>query len=426
MTHPTMSKPSKPGKLALRTRHLRHPPYAIWFPLAVYAAARLIDTIFILVAARHQIALPGVLGLTGPYISGASPASPGYGSVATNWDGQWYHSIALNGYPSILPRQSTGTIAKNAWGFYPVYPFTVGALTRLTGLGFNLVAPLVSIVFGAAAMVVMYRLVNRTAGRFAAGATVVLLSTYMAAPVMQTAYTESLALLLTCSALLLLHGRRYTWFALVLVVLALTRPVALVFLPVVCWHGIWRYRRRDLEPFPTQDRWLVAAAGLVCLVATGLWPAIAALVTGVPMAYTLTMSSWGSPGDARVITAWTAKAGASSGVAGWAALAGVVILLVLLTFRRGARAWGPEVRAWALAYPIFVLLTTSPGPSSPRHLFLAFPLMWPLPDHPASPSDRRLRLAVVAVLIVVGLASQWLWIDRFLVISSTATVGLFP
>jgi len=213
---------------------------------------------------------------------------------------------------------------------------------------------------------------------------------------------------------------------LVLTLLALTRPVALVFVPVVCWHGIWRYRRRDLEPFPKRDRWLVVVVGVVCLAATGLWPVIAALVTGTPAAYTQTMSSWGAPGDTRVLTAWTAKAWESGGVTGSAALAGTLFLLVLLTFRRGARAWGPEVRAWALAYPIFILLTTPPGVSSPRHLFLAFPLMRPLPERPTSRSDHRLRLVAIAVLIVVGLACQWLWIDHFLVVSTTATVGVFP
>jgi len=416
-----------PAKLAPRRRRLRHPPYAIWFPLAVYAAARLIDTIFILIAARHQIALtPGDLGLTGPYISAASPASPGYGSVVTNWDGQWYRSIALNGYPSILPRQSTGTIAKNAWGYYPAYPLAVGSLIRLTGLDFSLVAPLLSVVLGAAAMVVMYRLLNQTAGRLAASATVVLVCTYVAAPVTQIAYTESMALLLTCSALLLLRHERYAWFAVVLTLLALTRPVALVFLPVVCWHGIGRYRRRDLVPFPMRDRWRVVAVGLACLAATALWPVIAALVTGVPAAYTQTMSSWGGPGDARVLNAWTVKAWELGGVSGSAILAGAVLLLVLLVIRRGAAAWGPEVRAWALAYPIYILLTTAPGPSSARHLLLAFPLLWPLPERLTSHSDFRLRLVAVAVLIVLGLFAQWLWVDRFLVVSSTATVGLFP
>jgi hypothetical protein len=397
-------------------RRLRKPSFALWFPLAVYALIRLVDVGLILAAQRHQIALPSL----------GKPAHPGYFAVATNWDGEWYRGIALNGYPTTLPRASTGDVAKNAWGFYPAYPFTVGALTRLTGLSFNVIAPLLSLVFGAAAMVAMFRLLNEVAGRLVASATVVLACSYIAAPVTHIAYTESMALLLICSALLLLRRRRYGWFAVVVVLLALTRPVAIVFVPVVCWHGIWRYRRRDLEPFPTRDRWVVVAVGLVCVAATGLWPAIAGLVTGVPTAYTQTMSSWGAPGDTRVLTAWTVTAWESGGVAGALALAGALFVVVLLTLRRGAGAWGPEVRAWALAYPIFVLLTTSPGPSSPRHLFLAFPLMWPLPECSTSPLDRRLRLIAFTVLVAIGVGSQWFWVDQFLVISTTSSVGLFP
>ena len=138
------------------------------------------------------------------------------------------------------------------------------------------------------------------------------------------------------------------------------------------------------------------------------------------------MSAWRSNGDPRILTAWLAKGWEWGGLAGVLVLAGALVLLALLTVRRGASAWSPEVRAWALAYPVFILLTTSPGPSSPRHFLLAFPLMWPLPERATSPSDRRLRLATIAVLIAVGLASQWLWIDHFLVVSTTATVGLYP
>jgi hypothetical protein len=46
----------KPPRLALRPRRLSHPPFAIWFPLAVYALTRLIDVAVILAAQRHQIA----------------------------------------------------------------------------------------------------------------------------------------------------------------------------------------------------------------------------------------------------------------------------------------------------------------------------------------------------------------------------------
>ena len=204
------------GRSALQG--LRHPPFAIWFPLAVYTATRLIDALFILIAARHQIALStGLPGLAGYKIWEPSPASPGYGSVASNWDGQWYASIATNGYPTTIPRDSAGHALQNQWGFYPVYPLFVGAIMRITGLGFMVVAPLLSVLMGAAAVTVMFRLVSQILGRFAASATVLLTCTYMAAPAMQIGYTESLALLLLCTALLLLRGRQYGWLVPVLV-----------------------------------------------------------------------------------------------------------------------------------------------------------------------------------------------------------------
>jgi hypothetical protein len=75
----------------------------VWFPLTVYALTRLVDLILVLIAARHQIALSqDVPGLAGYKVWDPSPASPGYGSLASNWDGQWYMSIANHGYPSTL------------------------------------------------------------------------------------------------------------------------------------------------------------------------------------------------------------------------------------------------------------------------------------------------------------------------------------
>jgi hypothetical protein len=62
--------------------------YQVWFPLTVYAIARLVDVVLILIAARHQLDMP----------NGAT-----YGSVASNWDGQWYLRIATHGYPTTIP-----------------------------------------------------------------------------------------------------------------------------------------------------------------------------------------------------------------------------------------------------------------------------------------------------------------------------------
>jgi hypothetical protein len=393
----------------------------------VYAITRLFDAVLIVVAARHQIALPdGVTALAGYKISEPSPASPGYGSVASNWDGQWYLGIATHGYPTTIPRDPGGQALQNPWGFYPAYPFIVGAIMGISGLGFTVVAPILSLLLGAGAVIVMYRLINQASGRFAASATVLLTCTYMAAPAMQIAYTESLALLLVCSALLLLRNRRYGWLVPVLLMLALTRAIALAFVPVLVVHGISRYRRRCLEPFPEPERWRVAGLTGLAIVLTGLWPAIAAVTTGDPAAYTQTMSSWGTTGKLRVLIEFPAFAWAEGGAVGLAGLLAIITLIAVIVLRGGAKAWDPEVRAWAGFYPLYLLLATAPGSSNIRHLLLAFPLMWPFPQGAAFTTERHRRVAVMATLAVCGLILQWVWISQYLVLSGPPDVGHIP
>lgn len=394
------------------------PGYALWFPLAVYGLFRLVDAVLIVLAARHQIAIPeGGAGLAGYNVWAPTPASPGYGSVASNWDGQWYFSIASQGYPTALPTDASGNVLRNQLGFYPAYPLVVGAIMRISGLSFIVVAPILSLLLGAGAVTVMFRLVNELSGRFVASATVLLVCTYMAAPAMQVAYTESLALLLLCSALLLLRHRRYGWLVPVLVTLALTRAVALAFVPVIVAHGISRYRHRWVEPFPGSDRWRVTGLACLSVGVTGLWPAIAAATTGEADAYSKTMAAWGLTSKLRVLTEFPVFAWDQGGAVGLAVLFGIVGLLAVIVLRTAARAWGPEVRAWAGFYPLYLLLATAPGTSNIRHLLLAFPLMWPFPDEATTTAQRRRRIAMVALLAICGLLLQWLWVSEFLVLT---------
>jgi hypothetical protein len=373
--------------------------YQVWFPLTVYAITRLFDVVLILVAARHQVDLP---------------KGPSYGSMTSNWDGGWYLRIAAHGYPSTIPRDPGGHPLQNQWGFYPLYPFIVGAIMGITGAGFTVVAPTLSLLLGAAAVIVMFRLINQGSGRFAASATVLLTCTYMAAPAMQIAYTESLALLLVCSALLLLRNRRYGWLVPVLIMLALTRAIALAFVPVLVVHGISRYRPRQVEPFPDPDRWRVVGLALLAIALTGLWPAIAAVTTGDPQAYIQTMSSWVATGKLRMVTGFPAFAWTEGGAVGLAVLLGIIALIAVIVLRGGARAWDPEVRTWAGFYPLYLLFVTAPSTSNIRHLLLAFPLMWPFPDEAKTTTDRRRRIAVLAILAIFGLLTQWVWISQLL------------
>jgi hypothetical protein len=169
-------------------------------------------------------------------------------------------------------------------------------------------------------------------------------------------------------------------------------------------------------------------AGLACLAValTGLWPAIAAVTTGDPAAYTQTMSSWGATGKLRVLIEFPAFAWADGGAIGLVLLLTAIALIAVIVLRDSARAWDLEVRAWAGFYPLYLLLATAPGFSNIRHLFLAFPLMWPFPETAATRSERRFRVILIAGLAIVGLALQWVWISQFLVVSGPPGKQPFP
>jgi hypothetical protein len=95
-----------------------------------------------------------------------------------------------------------------------------------------------------------------------------------------------------------------------------------------------------------------------------------------------------------------------------------MLLALGLALHRGARAWGPELRTWAIAYPLFLMLTTTPGPSVIRWLFLAFPLFWPFPEEATTTSEKRFRVVLIAVLAILGLVMQWVWVSYFLAAKS--------
>ena len=399
--------------------------YGLWFPLLVYAVTRAIDALFIVVLARRQVAMIGVdpnIHLVFP-----SPADPGYGVVATNWDGQWYRLIAEQGYPLHLPVDAAGNVVMNGWAFYPLFPITAGFLSRVTGLDFTTVAPLLNLVLGALAVLVMYRLLRMSLTRFAASATVVVVCAFMSAPAMQLSYTEGLALLLVCTCLLLLRTRHYGWLAVAALALSLTRPIALALGPVVAAH--WLARRRDPEDTTfAHERWRVALLVPWCVAVTGLWPLIAAFATGGLFAYPKTMAAWKVYGTNIPVGSWFGREIRDHGVILGLLICVLVPALLFYVVRRpAARAWGPEVRTWAWAYPAYLFAVTAPGPSIVRYLLLAFPLMWPVPDLKLAPAAAALqRRLVLPALVVTGLFLQWYWIAEYVVIHNQPHRGPFP
>jgi hypothetical protein len=409
--------------LVTSSKWMRIERFSLWFPLAVFVVIRAINGAMIGLASSRQIAIPST-GLGGR-LAIASPASPDFWVVASNWDGRWYGAIATYGYPDQLPVGSSGQVLPNAYAFPPLYPMIVRFLMSVTGLDFTMAGPIVSFVCGAAAMVLVFRLVADTAGRRAGALTVLLLSTYVTAPVFQISYSESLTLLLVCSALWLLSRRRYASVALVLLLLALTRPVGLAVALVVLVHGLMRYRNRSEETFGLRDRiWVLGVAGFGVLLA-GLWPLCVALMTRRPNAYLESMAAWSLDRSPRALTAWLSQAWSHGGVIGPLALLLAVMACIWLVRRPGAQEWSVEVRAWAWAYPLFLFFATGPGSSSIRYGVLAFPLIWPFVERTSKGPDRKMQLAFALGLAAVGLVAQWVWISDY-VLATARLDGTIP
>jgi hypothetical protein len=340
---------------------------------------------------------------------------PRYFDLAVLWDGKWYQRIALEGYPSELPRDELGQVQQNPWAFYPVFPFLGRAVMALTGLPFPVAATLVATVLGYAAALVMAFLIRERVGDAAAIATVALFAAFPAAPTLQVAYTESLATLLLGVVLWLLARERWVAAGSVALLTGLARPIALPLGVVALVAVALRWRRRATDPVTRSDLvgMLTALAG--CGLSGLVWPAIVWWGTGEPDGYTSTMSAWrgGQPVQPFAPTLGMTRY-LFGDVGPWLLLAAGVLLVVAVV-GPWAHGLGAELRAWCLAYPFYLAAALDPWTSIYRYLIVLFPLFTLMVGGGWPPgTDRRPRWllplrTVVVVLLFIGWQVWWSW-----------------
>ena len=399
-------------------------PGSIWLPLAIFALTRLYGLVVITYASRGQVALPSP-DHPGIYQFTAHPDSPGYLALITNWDGQWYERIATLGYH--LPAAGATGAKDTLWtyAFLPVFPLVVGALMAVTGLSFAVSATVVNLVAGGAAMVVMFALFERTAGRFVAGAAVLFTCSFVAAPLFQAAYSESLSLLLVCSALLLIARRHYGGAVVVVLLLSLTRPVTPPLAVVVLVHALVRYRGRARDPIRRSEAVGMTVLGLVSAASVSLWSTITSVITSGVRA---TGADRGNVSSALGLGrfGWFTNAYEHIGWIGVAGLALLTLLLVALALSPLTRTWGVEVRTWFAIYPIFLLFVAGVHTGILRYLLLGFPLSLLLVGSPEPDTIPRRRILIVVIVSVIGLALQIPWVTYALVVTSLAGKPWLP
>lgn len=375
--------------------------------LAVYAVARLVSTVILLVVAGAQVA------------NVWTPAEPSYAQfTGLMWDATWYRQIAEQGYPADLPIGADGSVAQNPWAFYPMFPLLVRGLMEVTGAPWHVAGPLLALAAGAAAMLVIYRAVDAGAPRAVAArpglplATVALVAFFPTSVVLQVAYTESLALLLVAAALLALIRRRYLLAIAVVVGLGFTRAIALPMVAVVVVHAAarWRAARRGEDQLARRDVVGLAALLVAAALSGVAWQLLCAAVTGVPDGYLQTQAAWRARPDVVLVLPWVDLARWLFGGWGPLALAAVLGGFAALLASRPARRLGPELWAWPAAYLGYLVGVAEPGASLGRFLLLAFPLAAVTAGMVREPTRRRRAWMAGIVFGMVLCQVGWVWV----------------
>lgn len=379
-------------------------------PLSIFMVTRIVDALMFVLASRSQMAFNS----EGVHLETAMPADPGYWRMMTNWDGQWYWTIAEHGYQKSLATDNVDVLAQSELAFFPLFPMSVRAVMFITDLSFPVAASLLSTVAAGAAMLLLYRWIESVGGRLNAAVAVAALSSFPAAPVLQAAYTESLALLLIIISLYLLSLGRYRWMLLSATALALTRAVALP-LAAVCLAVYWRRMRSDADNFGARDRVTLLGVGTTIAASSLLWPLLVGAATGDPSAYQSVQETW-IVFDFDAIGPWPSwMAHALAAPTAPESLLTIVMLclIVAIVVHPRAAVWPFELRVWAAFYSFYVACSTLIVGAVVRYAMLIVVGIFPWGFRSQwKPSTTR-SVTMVGSVMVFGFLLQAIWIWWF-------------
>ena len=395
---------------------LRRTPW--WLAvLGIWVASRAVTTVIMLSFAARQQA------------NAWTQASPGYLDFSRLWDGHWYYIIAAVGYPDEIPRDDEGRASENAWAFMPVYPGLVRigmALTRdFSAQGYALVAVTISIIASAVAALLFFVLMRRWLSHGTALLATTLFCTMPLSPILQVAYAEALHLAMLLGALILVLDRHWRTLAVVVTVMALTRPSGLAFAFLLVLVFLWRWMRRDREPFSLRERVHLGLTAVIAGFAGLAWPGIVALSTGDLLGYTDTELAWRRPyiGDVHLVpfTPWWQGAQWWLGEVRGPIILIIVLTLVAATFALPAmRATPIELRLWIVAYALYLLAVFFPQSSTFRLLVPIVPVLGAVAAGIVNVGRGPLgRVALAVLAIGLGIAGQvgWVhiawWVDAY-------------
>jgi Mannosyltransferase (PIG-V) len=189
-------------RTAIQKRH------ALLYPLGVYAFSRLV---YLFATA------------TGPQLTSPHPSIEAF---IVRWDATYYLSLVRDGYPD-------GSELSSEHAFFPLYPLTVRAADLFLPGGDFIAAVTVSIVAGAAAAVLLWRVACALADAEVADRAVLVFCLFPGTIVFGWPYADALLLAFMCGSILLLAQGRLPAGAAIAALAGATRPSGLI-LVVAC------------------------------------------------------------------------------------------------------------------------------------------------------------------------------------------------
>ncbi|MFD3444057.1 mannosyltransferase family protein [Microbacteriaceae bacterium 4G12] len=370
--------------------------------LAAYAASRLLTTA--LLAAVHGLARS--LG----WDFASFDWVPSFARFLASWDGVHYGSIAVDGYPTELPRGDDGNVQKNPWAFLPLFPLMVRPVSAITGWDFALSGAVISTIFGAAATVALYRMLLPSVGRTSAFWGAMFFCFGPMSFVLQIAYAESVFLFFMFCSVAAMSARRY-WLMIPLGVgAAFAHPGALAVSAALGLHFLFRLAGRDKAPFPHAERVAAIAAGIVITIAGFAWPLVATAVTGSRSAYFDTEMAWWRDYVGEVgfvpFTPFFLMASHYLGAFGVVMVSAVLFGAILWLSGRQVRRLGLDLHLYTISYVAYLVAVFLPQQSLFRMLLPLSPLLG-LPALSATPQRRRRMLTACIALQPVAILLFW-------------------
>lgn len=353
-------------------------------PVAAFAASRLVT-----LAVAHAARLVAPQSLTG---------------ALARWDGIHYLTIADSGYPATLP-SGAGDAGQSVHAFFPVFPFTIRAVARVTGLATVTSGLAVALVAGTAAAVLLWLFTRDLAGEGAATAAVLLFSFFPGSFVLTMVYSEGVFLVAAVGCLWALHRRWWVAAGLAAAVGGATRPTGLVLAACCAWAAVQAVRHR-------REWWALAAPALAPLGFVA-WSAFLAARTGSALSWERSEErGWGQRFDfgdhtVRSLGSFLAHPiGDFNRSVSVLAIAAVVAGLVLMW------RWRPPTILWIYTAGVLVpTLFSATLTSTPRFALSAFPLF--MAAGRSLTGDRLAGVlavsgALLALLMFVSLTSLYL------------------